>query len=84
MPFPNAPGMVKNILFIAGYMIWDAFYTVANVPYGAMLSLISDDPAERAQLSTWRSVGSMAGVIGTAIIVPMVIVVVKHFCNTCG
>ena len=73
LPFPNAPGMVKNILFIAGYMIWDAFYTVANVPYGAMLSLISNDPAERAQLSTWRSVGSMAGVIGTAIIVPMVI-----------
>ena len=73
LPFPNAPTMVKNILFVAGYMIWDAFYTVANVPYGSMLSLISDDPAERAQLSTWRSVGSMAGSIGTAIIVPMVI-----------
>ena len=30
LPFPQAPGMVKNILFVAGYMIWDAFYTVAN------------------------------------------------------
>ena len=73
LPFPNAPTMVKNILFVAGYMIWDAFYTVANVPYGSMLSLISDDPADRAQLSTWRSVGSIAGSMGTSIIIPMII-----------
>lgn len=73
MPFPDAPAMVKNILFVAGYIIWDAFYTVANVPYGSMLSLITDDPEDRAQLSTWRSIGSMAGGILTGIVVPMVI-----------
>ena len=32
VPLPNAPAMAKNIIFIAGYVIWDAFYTVANVP----------------------------------------------------
>ena len=73
MPFPNAPYMVKCILFVVGYMIWDAFYTVANVPYGSMLSLITDDPEERAQLSSWRSVGSTAGSIATGIIVPLII-----------
>lgn len=67
LPFPQAPGMVKNILFVAGYMIWDAFYTVANVPYGSMLSLISDDPIQRAQLSTFRSIGSMGGGIGSCL-----------------
>ena len=36
LPFPNAELWVKCVLFIAGYIIWDACYTVANVPYGSM------------------------------------------------
>ena len=73
LPFPQAPSMVKNILFVAGYMIWDAFYTVANVPYGSMLSLISDDPIQRAQLSTFRSIGSMGGALLTGMLIPVII-----------
>ena len=73
LPFKAAPAMVKNILFVAGYILWDAFYTIANVPYGSMLSLISNDPGERAELSTWRSVGSMVGGMATGIIIPMLI-----------
>jgi len=30
MPFPNASVVVKAVLFILGYVIWDAFYTIAN------------------------------------------------------
>ena len=41
LPFPQAPVWAKFIIFIAGYVVWDAFYTVANVPYGSLLSLIS-------------------------------------------
>lgn len=52
VPWQGAPAMVKNILFVAGYILWDAFYTIANVPYGSLLSLITADPVERAQLST--------------------------------
>ena len=52
MPFPAAPIWAKIIIFMAGYIIWDAFYTVANVPYGSLLSLISDAPADRASPST--------------------------------
>ncbi len=73
MPFPNLPSFIKPILFIAGYILWDAFYTIANVPYGSMLSLISNDAAERAQLSTWRSVGSMGGNIATMVALPVLI-----------
>ncbi len=61
LPFPNAPVWAKIIIFIAGYVVWDAFYTVANVPYGSLLSLISSKPADRASLSAWRSVGSIGG-----------------------
>ena len=58
LPFPQAPAMLKNVLFVVGYILWDAAYTVANVPYGSLLSLISKDPGDRASLSAWRSVGS--------------------------
>ena len=73
LPFPNAPTWAKFILFIAGYVIWDAFYTVANVPYGSLLGLISDNPGDRASLSAWRSVGSLVGNMVPMIILPMII-----------
>ena len=65
--------LVKGIIFVAGYIIWDAFYTVANVPYGSLLSLISSDTADRASLSAWRSVGSMVGNMVPMLLLPMLI-----------
>jgi GPH family glycoside/pentoside/hexuronide:cation symporter len=73
LPFPNADVWVKAVLFVVGYIIWDACYTIANVPYGSMLSLVTEDVGERAQLSTWRSVGSMIGSLIPGIILPMII-----------
>ena len=31
LPFPNADTVVKAVLFVVGYIIWDAAYTFANV-----------------------------------------------------
>lgn len=73
VPLPNASAMAKNIIFIAGYVLWDAFYTIANVPYGSMLPLISSNDGDRAQLSTWRSVGGIAGQLFCMAVVPMII-----------
>ncbi len=73
LPFPGAPTWAKIIIFIAGYVIWDAFYTVANVPYGSLLSLISNEPADRASLSAWRSIGSMVGNMLPMVILPFII-----------
>ena len=73
IPLPNAPYAIKIILYMAGYILWDAFYTVANVPYGSMLSVISDEPADRASLSTWRSIGSMLGNVATLVLIPLLI-----------
>ena len=73
LPFPNAPVWAKMIIFIAGYIVWDAFYTVANVPYGSLLSLISKEPADRASLSAWRSIGSIFGNMLPMVILPFII-----------
>ncbi len=73
LPFPAAPVWAKAIIFIAGYVIWDAFYTIANVPYGSLLSLISDKPADRASLSAWRSIGSVLGNMVPMAILPFII-----------
>ena len=73
LPFPGAPAWAKVIIFIAGYVVWDAFYTVANVPYGSLLSLISDDVKDRASLSAWRSIGSIFGNMLPMVILPFII-----------
>ena len=71
LPIPNAPKVMRCIMFVLGYVLWDAFYTVANVPYGSMMSVISVDGSERSQLSTWRSIGSMIGNILPMVLLPI-------------
>ena len=73
LPFPKAGTVVKAILFILGYVIWDAAYTMANVPYGTMLNIVTEDPAERTQLSVFRSIGGALGNLLPGVILPMLI-----------
>ena len=73
LPFPNAPTVIKAILFVLGYIIWDAAYTFANVPYGTMLNLVTDNNEERASLSVFRSIGGAVGGMLPGIILPMLI-----------
>lgn len=73
LPIRSAPTVVKGIVFIAGYIIWDAFYTLVSVPYGSLLSLISNDPGDRTELSTFRSVGSIMGNMLCLAVIPMFI-----------
>ena len=65
--------VVKSTVFVLAYVVWDACYTVANVPYGSMLPLVTEDKREQAELSTWRSIGSMFGNMVPGIILPMLI-----------
>lgn len=73
LPVPNAPIWAQVLIFVAGYVIWDAFYTIANVPYGSLLSLISDNAADRASLSAWRSIGATIGNMLPMAILPFLI-----------
>lgn len=72
LPLPNAPKVMRCIMFVLGYVLWDAFYTIANVPYGSMMSVITQDGSERSQLSTWRSIGSMIGNILPMVLLPFI------------
>ena len=71
LPIPNAPKVMRCIMFVLGYVLWDAFYTVANVPYGSMMSVITQNGSERSELSTWRSIGSMIGNILPMVLLPV-------------
>lgn len=53
---------------VVTYLLWGSiFYTSINIPYGSMASAISADPKERAELSTWRTIGGTLAnlIIGT-------------------
>ena len=73
LPFPGASTAAKAILFVLGYVIWDAAYTLANVPYGTMLNIVTENNEERAALSVFRSIGGAVGNLLPGVILPMLI-----------
>ena len=59
-------------LFVT-YILWGSiFYTSVNIPYGSMASAISADPKDRAELSTWRTIGSTLASLVIGVGTPMV------------
>lgn len=73
IPIKTAPYAVRIIICVLGYLLWDMSYTIVNVPYGSLNSVISSNSEERAALSTWRSIGSFVANIALAIAIPMFI-----------
>jgi len=74
IPIPkSSPLWIKIVVACLGYMAWDMSYTMVNVPYGTMNSVITADAVERSQLSTWRSIGSIVGNMAVAIGLPFII-----------
>lgn len=56
------------------YIIWGSFfYTACNIPYGSMASVITNNPKERTQLSTWRTIGSTTSGMLIGIIAPTLV-----------
>ncbi|MCI6433082.1 MAG: glycoside-pentoside-hexuronide (GPH):cation symporter [Lachnospiraceae bacterium] len=55
----------KVVWMAITYLLWGSiFYTSINIPYGSMASAISSDPKDRAELSTWRTIGAtLAGLV---------------------
>lgn len=55
----------KVFWMVVTYILWGSiFYTSINIPYGSMASAISADPKDRAELSTWRTIGgTLAGLV---------------------
>lgn len=63
----------KLTLLIVGYMIWDIAYTIVNVPYGSLNSVITADPVGRSQLSTSRSFGALIAGIPLGVAIPLLL-----------
>lgn len=59
---------------IATYLLWGSIcYTMINIPYGSMASLISGDPDDRAQLSVYRSGGATLAALVISVAVPLIV-----------
>lgn len=70
----NAPMWLRIVYMFATYILWGSFaYTSINIPYGSMASAITSNPAQRAELSTFRSMGASFAGVAIGIIVPQVI-----------
>ncbi|MCD7797745.1 MAG: MFS transporter [Clostridiales bacterium] len=48
----------KTVWCLAAYCLWSVAYTLVNVPYGSLHSVITDVPRQRTTLSTFRSIGA--------------------------
>jgi len=71
--FTRIPGLSETQYLIYAYIthiLYEFFYTTVNIPLGSMASVITDDGAERSQLSIYRSVGSGVGGLPAAILLP--------------
>ena len=70
----NFPYNLRIVWLVAFYILWGSiFYTACNIPYGSMASVITNDPKERTQLSTWRTIGATLSGMAIGIIAPMLL-----------
>ena len=68
----DAPMTLRIVYMFATYLLWGSIcYTAINIPYGSMASVMSNEPDDRASLSTFRGVGSMIPQILVGVVVPM-------------
>lgn len=63
--FANMSYGFRVFWMVVTYILWGSiFYTSINIPYGSMASAVSADPGDRAELSTWRTIGAtLAGMV---------------------
>ena len=50
------------------YILFGMIYTVLQIPYGSLASVVTTDAGERSKLSVWRSVGAALGSIPVLLI----------------
>ena len=68
----NLSMTLRIVYMFVTYLLWGSIcYTAINIPYGSMASVMSNEPDDRASLSTFRGVGSMIPQILVGVVVPM-------------
>lgn len=51
----------KLVYAYISFFLFRILYAVVNVPYGALLGVLSDDPQERDSVSAYRNIGAQIG-----------------------
>ena len=67
----------KYIWCLGAYCLWSIAYTMVNVPYGSLHSVITDKPQEKVSLSTFRSLGAAFPGIVVMMVLPKVVYTTK-------
>lgn len=75
MPFiADWPYAAKFVYAALTYMLWGSvFYTMVNISYGSMVSVVSDDPGERSALSVFRGAGASVAGLVVSLLPPLLI-----------
>ena len=55
---------------IGGYMLWDIGYTICDVPIFGILTVMTDQQAEKTSLTTGGQVASMVAMFGVSVFIP--------------
>lgn len=72
--FANMPMAFKIAWMFGTYLLWGSvFYTSINIPYGSMASALSGDPKERAQLSSFRTIGATLAGSFIGVVLPLIV-----------
>ncbi len=72
-PVKDFPYMGKCAWCLIAYCLWSIAYTMVNVPYGSLHSVITDDPQQKVSLSTFRSIGAALPAVISMIILPRIV-----------
>lgn len=66
----------KLAWMVGTYLLWGSvWYTLINIPYGSMASVLSDKPEDRAALSVFRSTGAQLAFIVIQVALPLMVYV---------
>lgn len=69
--FLNVPleGIALHAYVAFAYVLYGMSYTGTSMPFGAMASVVSNDPIQRSKLSRARSIGgTIVGIVGLSIV----------------
>ncbi|MCC8130494.1 MAG: MFS transporter [Ruminococcus sp.] len=70
----DAAMWLKILWMMVTYLLWGSiFYTCVNIPYGSMASSITDDPNQRTQLSSARSIDAIVANLGIGVAGPLLV-----------
>ncbi len=72
-PVTALPYAGKYAWCLVSYCLWSIAYTMVNVPYGSLHSVITSDPQEKVSLSTFRSIGAALPAIVIMIVLPGIV-----------